>query len=507
MPNYRFNPVDLAKNRIMNPNGYRNVVSSFLTEMNTLLGNLAECLNEDNLTGALDELMRLQQTSIELGEYTEDVKGEGYDIVSVLEQFCEDIYGLYEPLNEYLTENEENDSSVIWDEALVEQAYTCVDQKFAELVDLYDRRKESAFFCLKPDFFKDYRGLYEEAKADPDCDVYVIPIPWFKRNIDGSVKEYFYSLEGYPEDVDVYDCQKYDAAVHEPEITVIQYAQDEYGDRMGMPSVYHSLNLRKYTDKLILIPYEEPDDFEESEFRPYYNMKFYATMPGVMCADEVWLYSEKLRGLYVKKLVEFSGEEYGGLWEEKIKVVDWPNDRKFEPAVSEIRKTWDSFRNTLGSGWTGHVQDELGEIPKKLILYQPVFSSFVEYGERMLEKLERNLKIFKDSSDSIVLIWLEQRPLKQDLVKIDEKVAAEYRKLVDEFIQEGYGVFISDFVSDNEYKLPSFVTFLENEGIRKGATLERIAIEICDAYYGDGDYVARQFTLEKKPVMIQNVEI
>ena len=102
---------------------------------------------------------------------------------------------------------------------------------------------------------------------------------------------------------------------------------------------------------------------------------------------------------------------------------------------------------------------------------------------------------------------MEQRPLKRDLVKIDTNVAAGYRKLVEDFMVASEGVFVSDFVSDNAYKLPLFLEYLENEGIRKGATLERIAIEISDAYYGDGDYVGRQFTLEKKPVMIQNVEI
>lgn len=500
MPKYIFNTSDLEKNRVYNPKSYRNIVTAFISEMNNQLAQLADSLNSEDFADALEILTTLQQTTIDLGNYTELVKGEGYDIVGVLEQFCEDIFAMYEPLN-YYVENE-NDRSVILDEARVEEAYGVMDQRFAQMVSLYDEREEVVFICLKPEYFNHYRALYDTALEDSNKDVYVIPIPFAKRNYDGTIKETFYSFEGYPEGVKVYDCQKYDIALHEPETVVIQYSQDGYNDKAGIPAAFYSLNLRQCTDKLILIPYEEQDDFEEEEFRPYYNMNFYVTQPGVMCADEVWLYSEKLRGLYIKKLTEFAGEETRSIWEEKIKVVERPKKIELPVLPSDIRKAWDEYRLSLGEKWLNGAGKN-----KKVILYQPVFSSFVEYGEGMLEKIKRNLQVFENAKDEVVLLWLEQLPLKRDLAKINTGVAAGYRKMVEDFVSSGEGVFISDAVSDNEYKLSLFLEYLENEGLRKGATLERIAIEISDAYYGDGDYVARQFTLEKKPVMIQNVEI
>ena len=496
MPKYIFNPSDMEKNRILNPKSYRNMVTTFISAMNNQLGSLAEALNDEDYTGALDILTTLQQTTIDLGNYTELVKGEGYDIVSALEQFCEDIYEMYEPLSDFF------ENQITLDEARVENAYGVLDQRFAEMVNSYDAREEVVFFCLKPDYFKDYRSLYDSAIADPNKDVLVIPIPFAKRNLDGTIKETYFSAEGYPEDVKVYDCQKYDISLHEPETIVIQYPQDGYNDVAGIPAAFYSLNLRKYTDKLILIPYKEPDDFDENEFRPYYNMNFYVTQPGVMCADEVWLYSEKLRGLYIKKLVEFAGEETRSVWEDKIKVVERPKNIEMPILPSEIRMAWNEFRSGLGDKWINSTGKN-----KKIILYQPVFSSFVEYGEEMLDKIKRNLQVFYDNRNEVILIWLEQLPLKRDLSKINADVATKYRKMVEDFVSSGEGIFISDFVSDNEYQLLLFLDFLEERGVRKGATLERIAIEISDAYYGDGDYVARQFTLEKKPVMIQNVEI
>lgn len=497
MSDYNFDPRDLKINRIYRPNNYRSVVTSFLTELNELLGTLAECLNSDMFTDALNTLENLQKKAINLGEYTESIKGEGYDIVKKVEQLCEDIYEMYAPLAEYINNTDEE-----LDTAGIELTYSNMDRTFADLVNLYDTREEVLFLSLKPEYFKDYRSLYDEAVADINKDVYVVPIPWYKKDFEGNKKAVCFFPEGFPEDVEVYDCQKYDIDVHEPETIVIQFPSDEYGDRVGIPSVYYSRNLRKNTNRLILIPFEEPDEFDESDYRPYYNMKFYATQPAVICADEVWLYDEKLKGLYVKKLTEFAGADTERIWKEKIRVVERPKEEFLLLPDSEIRRVWERFKCGLGDKWLNPEGKS-----KKVILFQPVFSSFVAYGEHILEKLQRNLKIFAEHADSIVVIWLEQEPLKKDLIKIEKNVANDYRKMVEEFTANGGGVFISDDAFDNGYNFGEFLSYLESEEIRKGASLERIAIEISDAYYGDGDYVARQFALEKKPVMIQNVEI
>ena len=130
-----------------------------------------------------------------------------------------------------------------------------------------------------------------------------------------------------------------------------------------------------------------------------------------------------------------------------------------------------------------------GEL-KKIILFQPVFSSFFAYGMDMVDKIEKNLEMFSCAQDETVLIWLEQLPLIRNLDVLDPAVKERYRAVTDKFIYEAKGVFVSETISDGRYGIVSFIEHLESKGIRKGANCEKIVIEIADAYYGDGDYVA-----------------
>lgn len=490
MTDYCFNINDFNTNREYGHDSYRNTVSDCVCEMNQLLVQITDCINAGKIQQAVEILTILQQVAIDLGTYTEMVKGEGYDIVISLEAFCEDMFRLSECLKK-----DKEDS-------LVEEAYYYMDKRFAEISELYNLREEVIFICLKPEYFNNYYKYFMEAMTDPNKDVYVIPIPWYKRNVIGMREKVFLNEEGYPKAAKIFNYREYLVSVHEPETIYIQYSQDQYDDRMDIFEEYYSINLRKYTDNLILIPYKEYPLFSEDDFGFFYGMKYYATMPGVICADKVLLHDDWSRELYIKKLVEFAGEDTRELWEKKIDVVEKPSVSDILVAVSDIKKAWDIFRENMGDVF----RKPNGDF-KKIVLFQPIFSSFFEYGANMICKIQKNLDVFRGADDDIVVIWLEQLPLKTDLDKLNKSVSEEYRKVVNKFVSEERGVFLSDMSSKNRYDISSFIEYLETEGNRKGATIERIAIEISDAYYGDSDYVARQFVLEKKPVMIQDVEI
>ena len=48
-------------------------------------------------------------------------------------------------------------------------------------------RKEILFLPFKASAWNSMEPAWKAAMADPDWDVYVIPIPWYYRNIDGSL--------------------------------------------------------------------------------------------------------------------------------------------------------------------------------------------------------------------------------------------------------------------------------------------------------------------------------
>lgn len=53
-------------------------------------------------------------------------------------------------------------------------------------------------------------------------------------------------------------------------------------------------------------------------------MGCFCTVPGVVNSDEVYVQSENMRNMYIKKLTEFAGKETENIWKDKIYVKpDW----------------------------------------------------------------------------------------------------------------------------------------------------------------------------------------
>ena len=82
------------------------------------------------------------------------------------------------------------------------------------------------------------------------------------------------------------------------------------------------MNLAMHTDKLTYIPYFVTDEIDKDDERAYKIMNYYVTMPGVVYSDRVIVQSEGIRNLYIKKLIEFFGEESEAEWEDKIEAED-----------------------------------------------------------------------------------------------------------------------------------------------------------------------------------------
>ena len=102
----------------------------------------------------------------------------------------------------------------------------------------------------------------------------------------------------------------------------IQNPYDGENSVLSIPESFYSKNLYEKCKKLIYIQPFEIEDFGENDLKNCYNMKHYVTAPAVLKADEVYVNTEKLREMYVKKLTEFAGREYKGQFEEKVISID-----------------------------------------------------------------------------------------------------------------------------------------------------------------------------------------
>ena len=102
--------------------------------------------------------------------------------------------------------------------------------------------------------------------------------------------------------------------------------------------------------------------------------------------------------------------------------------------------------------------------------------------DKLLDKIEDSLKIFKKNSDNITLLWRPHPLLSATMSGMLPELKQRYENIVQRYKEEGWGIF--DDTSD----------------------LNR-AMVLSDAYYGDGSSVLWLYELTGKPIMHHNIDI
>ena len=183
-----------------------------------------------------------------------------------------------------------------------------------------NNHKEVVFLPYKASAWASLEPAWKAACADLECDVYVIPIPYYYRNLDGSLRDMQYEGAQFPDSVTVTDYNSYDFANRHPDVIFIHNPYDDCNLTTSVHPSFYSKNLQRYTDKLVYIPYFVMDEIESNDMRSIYNMKYYVSAPGVVHADKVLVQSENMRLAYIDYLTKFAGENTRTVWEEKIAI-------------------------------------------------------------------------------------------------------------------------------------------------------------------------------------------
>ena len=436
-------------------NSYKVLLEECYRELSVMQESISRLILEDKVTEVLNTLGNVQQLAIDMGTMVESCKGEGFVTVNYIQEYCEYIFKLYEAIvnnafdNKYL-----NDLF-----ASLEKVKDSIDNHILE-------RKEVLFIISHVEKWKFFRNTYNEFLKDENCDVYVMVIPYYYKNFDGTLRDMQYEAGFLVENVNVVKYDEYDFGLRYPDMIFIQNPYDGYNPVFTEHTFFYSSNIRKYTDKLIYIPTFEMESFKKENYREYLNMKYYCTVPGVVYSDKVFLTSDNIRERYIEKLTEFAGENTRGIWEDKIVVVDCGI---YEEDVVKIPEKWNEVWNKLNTA------------DKKVILYHTGISSWIEYKEQMIVKVKSVLRTFLENKDSVCLIWRPHKLTEEILKEKCSDIYNEYMEIVNEYKKAGWGIF--DINED-----------------------EDTVVSLCDAYYGDSAPIVRKFRNRHKPVMIQEVE-
>jgi hypothetical protein len=397
-----------------------------------------------------------------------DIKDPNTQTAAALAQIMETIRSAFEEIDKSIEDKIKPSNEFI-------KAWHRLNMKADILAktELKPDRLEMIFLPYKASMWDSLESVWMEAKDDPACDVYVIPIPYFEMKKDLKPEDLAYDGDKYPEYVPITDYKKYDLEARHPDIIIIH---NPYDNRNFVTSVlprYYAEKIYEYTDMLVYVPYFVSFDDVPEHF---------CLIPGTIYSDRVFVQSEKVRQTYIrvfgKWLKRIGGiTKNGRTWE---KVADL--ERKFQAIGSPKFDKVMNFKEDdfeLPDEWRKLVYKD--SVKKPVVFYNVGFTMLTAGAESKLARLKYAIELFKKQDK--VMLWWRPHPLNMETLKtMRPRYYEEYSNLVEEYRRGGWGIY--DDTPD----------------------LHR-AIAMSEAYYGDWSSIVSLFGAAGKPAMVQNANI
>ena len=392
---------------------------------------------EQNRTqSAIELLQECQNSAISLGTAIENIENEGHPTVILLEEYCELLYQCYESLigNEKVSVN---------------QCIKLINQKLIKISNSVKNdikiKIEAVFLPYKASMWDSLESIWQAADADPDCDAYVIPIPYFDKRPDGSFGQRYYEANQYPGYVPVVNYEEYDFEIHRPDLVFIHNPYDEGNFITSVHPYFYSDNIKKYTDCLIYVPYfATAGGMSEGQ----------ALCLAYINADYIVIQSEKYREYYDPRIPD-----------SKFLAMGSP---KFDSIIHKCQSQPNYPKN-----WIEKVKG------KKIYFYNTSIGGMLENTDAFLKKMKYVFDIFKGREDACIL-WRPHPLMESTFESMREEFYPRYKLLKKEFIENQIGIYD---------KTPS----IED------------SIALADVYIGDAaTSVTSLFGVVGKPLFILN---
>ena len=395
---------------------------------------LKKKIDQEELTKLLSDC---QESALSMGNLLEELYGEGHEVVGELEAYCETLYQMALSLLNPLARRE-----------LLSQLNRHIKRLRKGVGEKVSNKLEVVFLPYKVSMWDSLESIWQAADADENCDAYVIPIPYYDRNPDGSFKEMHYEGDQYPDYVPVTDYGSYRFETRMPDIIFIHNPYDNYNYVTSVHPYFYSQNLKGLSDLLVYVPYfSTAGGMSEGQGKciSYYYV------------DYIMVQAEKFRGFYDPSLPQ-----------EKLQPLGSP---KFDRVVRICQNPPEA---------PGEWKEQM--VGKKVYFYNTSLGGMLGNTQAFLKKMEYVFKCFEGREDAC-LLW-RPHPL---LESTFESVRARYKPVFDElkayFIRNKLGIY------DDTPEITN-------------------TIALCDAYIGDaGTSVTSLFGIVGKPMFILNNDI
>ena len=388
-------------------------------------------------------LADVQEGAISIGDTVEALCGEGTDTVRELEDYCETLYQMSLDIDP--PESKKN---------LLAQMYVHL-QKIRIFLekDIPDKR-EVVFLPYKASMWDSLESVWMAAKEDENADVYVIPIPYYDRNPDGTFREEHYEGGLFPDYVEITHYEDYNFELRRPDMVFIHNPFDDGNYVTSVHPFFYSQNIKQFTEKLVYIPYYIWDGRNVAEHVMMVKVLFYA--------DYVIVQNEREKEEYIRQFESiFPGFDLA----KKLLPLGSPKTDKVRSLSRESVEVPEEWKKKTEG--------------KKVIFYNTSVGSLLQGKEAYIAKIHKVICFFAEREDA-VLLWRPHPLIEATLLSMRPKLYKKYMEIKNQFIQEDIGIF-----DDTPDMYP--------------------AIGLSDAYYGDWSSVVWLYQETGKPVMIQHI--
>ena len=319
MPEYFFSEEDLRRPQIQN---FRDLAMLTVEAFYSAQTELMDAIENREFPRCLSKLATMQEEAITFGNAIEQKKGEGTKSVSAIEEYCEALFELYQRISEQGTTGDFSKVPALLVKSLkkeMKNILTCLENLRAAVQK--DFKKQVVFLPHSAKHFASLRPLVDALLEEEKVECKIIPIPYYDKCGDGRLKEIHYEGEDFPKGYEIVDYNCYDFSVELPDCIIINSPYDEFNPVWTVDSAFYSKELKKYSNKLIYIPWfvtDEIDPRSEEDGKSFTNMEYYVTVPGLFHSDFTIVQSEGMKKAYLAKIKEFAGKDISKKMEKKI---------------------------------------------------------------------------------------------------------------------------------------------------------------------------------------------
>jgi hypothetical protein len=385
-------------------------------------------------------------------DFIDEIMGEGTKTVEFLKEYCELLFRVH---------NGEANKDVL------RKSLRQVENSAQN--ELKSDKIEVVFFPYKASMFDSLESIYLAAKDDPDCDAYVVPIPGYELNPDGSFGKMYYDGGEYPENIPVTDWREYDVDARQPDVIFTHYPYDDNASNYTIHPNFYSKRLRECCERLICVPY--------AVWPGQSIIGFEAALPSVVFAHHVITESEAVRKSFVGHYKNFD-KQLGwngrfGEAEDKFIALGSPKYDKIINTKLEDYK--------LPTKWERLIFRADGS-RRKIVLYNTHMWQWLGGGSAYFKKLRSVFDTFRNNDD-VVLWWRPHPNTELNFRSKRPDLLGEYLKIIE------------------EYKVADFGVYDDTHGLHR-------AIAWSNAYYGDDNSsLIALYRATEKPMLFQDVAI